>query len=48
MAKIVAYYDNLRAAEIEGQSDWGRVGAASLVRLVKAQSEPLLRTLCFP
>jgi hypothetical protein len=28
-----AYYDHLSAAEIEGQSDWGRVGAASLVRL---------------
>jgi hypothetical protein len=32
-AKMVAYYDNLSAAEIEGQSDWGRVGAASLARL---------------
>jgi hypothetical protein len=32
-AATVAYYDNLSNAEIEEQSDWGRVGAASLSRL---------------
>jgi hypothetical protein len=32
-ANMVAYYDNLSATEKEEQSDWGRVGAASLSRL---------------
>lgn len=32
-AATVAYYDNLSPIEIEEQSDWGRVGAASLSRL---------------
>jgi hypothetical protein len=32
-AATVAYYDNLSTAEIEEQSDWGEVGAASLSKL---------------
>lgn len=32
-ANMVAYYDNLSAAEMAEQSDWGRVGAASISRL---------------
>jgi methylthioribose-1-phosphate isomerase len=32
-ANAVAYYDNLSREEIEEQSDWGKVGAASLSRL---------------
>jgi hypothetical protein len=32
-ANMVAYYDNLSTAEMEEQSDWGRVGAATLSRL---------------
>jgi hypothetical protein len=32
-AKMGAYYDNLSAGEMEEQSDWGRVGAASLSQL---------------
>jgi hypothetical protein len=32
-AATVAYYDNLSSAEMEEQSDWGRVGAASPSRL---------------
>ncbi|MFZ0584430.1 MAG: hypothetical protein WAN72_02150 [Candidatus Acidiferrales bacterium] len=29
--KTVTYYDNLTAAEMAEQFDWGRVGAASLL-----------------
>ena len=32
-AKMAAYYDNLSPSEMDDQAEWGRVGAASLVRL---------------
>jgi hypothetical protein len=32
-AATVAYYDNLNSAQMEEQSDWGRIGAASISRL---------------
>jgi hypothetical protein len=32
-ANTIAYYDNLSAADMEEQSDWGRIGAASISRL---------------
>jgi len=29
-ANAVAYYDNLSAAKMDEEADWGRIGAASL------------------